>query len=567
MKPMYRVMIVDDEPEICMGIRLKVDWHQLGLEAAAEASNGEEALKILEDGEIDIVITDMNMPVADGVAFLAECRRRFPHVRLIVLTGYEDFAYAHAAIRSQAKDYLLKPVSGEELETSLRTVAGELREERRARDERARMEWRLSAYYRQMKEDFLIRLVLEPVWDEKAIRERLETFELDRWDARRVRFVAAGLKETGAAAGRENAGKAGPAMERKTAPLKHAAPSDRRAEQFRLPFELMCREIAETLPERPPSFPDGRDLGLFLFMVPDDASAIDGLMRSLGSAARRYLRMEAAFGVGEPVTGFAAWKEGYLSALLAWHGLAGSEPFRAEPHRADEEARPAPRESGDASGGAGLEQTILRFLDQGHLDALERTLQTELEAARRISRGRFVRSLFQLRLLADTVARTFRIPAGPEDPLWLRPELALRFNTAEEAARDLMRTFHRIHLAVRERDGDADRFRIEAVQKFIRENYMYDLNLKSLAQRFHYHPSYFSELFKAKTGKSFIRYLTEVRMEQAVRLLRETSLGLWDIAELCGFSGPGYFSSRFKQMYGISPSEFRQRTSEKFDGA
>ncbi|HEY8528554.1 MAG TPA: response regulator [Paenibacillaceae bacterium] len=551
---MLRVMIVDDEPEIRMGIRLKVGWRQLGLEVAAEASNGEEALRVLENGGIDIVITDMNMPVADGVAFLAECRRRFPHVRLIVLTGYEDFAYAHAAIRSQAKDYLLKPVSGEELEASLRTVAAELREERRARDERARMEWRLSAYYRQMREDFLIRLVLEPVWDEQAIRERLETFELDRWDARRVRFVAAGLKETGTSA------------ERDPAPSGPASHPVRRAEQFRLPFELICREIAETLPERPPSFPDGRDLGLFLFMMPDDSSAIDGLTKALGEAARRYLRMEAAFGVGEPVSGFAAWKEGYLSALLVWHGLAGSETSRAEPYRTDMETRPAPKETGGVSDAAGLEQTVLRLLDQGYLDALERTLLAELEAARSVSRGRFVRTLFQLRLLADAVARTFRIPPEPEDPLWLRPELALRFNTAEEAARDLMRTFCRIRQAVRERDEDSDRFRIEAVQRFIRENYMYDLDLKTLARRFHYHPTYFSELFKAKVGKSFIRYLTEVRMEQAVRLLKETSLSLWDIAELCGFSGPGYFSSRFKRMYGVSPSEFRQGRSEKFDG-
>src|SRR5690606_4821609 len=103
--------------------------------------------------------------------------------------------------------------------------------------------------------------------------------------------------------------------------------------------------------------------------------------------------------------------------LLVWHGLAGSETSRAEPYRTDMETRPAPKETGGVSDAVGLEQAVLRLLDQGYLDALERTLLAELEAARSVSRGRFVRTLFQLRLLADAVARTFRIPPEPEDPL------------------------------------------------------------------------------------------------------------------------------------------------------
>ncbi len=545
---MYRVMIVDDEPEIRHGLRLKVDWRGLGLEVAAEASNGAEAIRELENRPVDIVITDMNMPVTDGVMFLETCRERFPDVRLIVLSGYEDFQYAHAAIRSQARDYLLKPVSGEELEAALRGVVRELEEQRRRRSEEARMKWRLTDYYKQMKEAFLIRLATEPIRDEQPVRERLETFELDRWDARPIRFVAAGLRGTDAAAGSPEGGDAGP----------HAA---RRAIPFRLPFELMCREIAESDPERPPAFPDRHDAGLFLFLLPDDPGRIAAFTGELGASVRKFLRQECVFGVGEPVAGFRAWREGYVSALLAWHASVG-ESAVAPPAAAGKPAEPP----AGVSVSPDLEQQILRFLEQGNVEALEQTLLAELQRALAVSRSRFAKTVFHLHLLTDTVARTFQVPPGPEESLWLRPELALRFDTAEEAVQFLMRWIRRLHQTIRDRSEDADRFKIEAILRFIQENYMDDLNLTMLAERFHYHPSYFSELFKAKVGKSFIRYLTEVRMEKAVRLLRETSLSLWDIAELCGFSGPGYFSAKFKRMYGMSPTEFRQRMSEKFAG-
>ncbi|MNL69635.1 HTH-type transcriptional regulator YesS [compost metagenome] len=94
---------------------------------------------------------------------------------------------------------------------------------------------------------------------------------------------------------------------------------------------------------------------------------------------------------------------------------------------------------------------------------------------------------------------------------------------------------------------------------------MYDLHLTMLAERFNYNSSYFSELFKAKFGKAFIQYVTEVRMAQAVHLLEETSLNLWDIAELTGFSNASYFSSKFKKIYGMAPSDFRLQSPEKFN--
>ena len=135
----------------------------------------------------------------------------------------------------------------------------------------------------------------------------------------------------------------------------------------------------------------------------------------------------------------------------------------------------------------------------------------------------------------------------------------------EKAVRFLNRLALKIVHRLKSESGEADSSLIKAAQKFIDENYMYDLNLTMIAEKFNYNPSYFSEMFKSKVGKSFIQYVNEVRMEHAVRLLEETTLSLWDIAELTGFSNASYFSSKFKRMYGMTPSDYRQRASVKFE--
>jgi len=528
----YQVLIVDDEPEIRLGLRLKADWEGLGLAVAGEAANGSEALERLAGGGIDIVITDMNMPVMNGVSFLEACRERYPGLKMIVLTGYEDFDYARAAIRSQAKDYLLKPVSQSELTAALTKVKQELDEERSARSERETVQWRLTQYYLEMKEHFILHLVKEEPASERWVRDRAKMFELDAWAAKSVRFLTAGLRERGIP----------------------DDPDARTPGKLRLPFEMLCREFAGTHPEQPATFRDSGYPGLIHFILRDDEAAAASFARELKACIGRHLGFEPAVGAGQPVSGFKEWKQGYLSSLLAWNlteskiRSAGREPSYGKSVLTGEQVK------------------VLRHdLIQGELESFEAAVREELTQAFLDSQVQFVKLIFQLYLLLDSTAEALGIRLESEEKLWIRPELARELDTVEKAAAFLVRLAKKIRLGFQPSSGGSEQSVIHAAERFIRENYMDDIHLTLLAERFNYNPSYFSEWFKAKTGKTFIQYVTEVRMEHAVRLLAETKLPLWDIAELTGFSNPSYFSSKFKKIYGMSPSEYRQASSEKFD--
>ena len=110
-----KVLLVDDEQIIRRGIRTFIPWEELGCSLAGEASDGFEALSLMEEIGADIVITDIRMPGMDGLKLAGELERSYPKCRVIILTGYGDFEYARQAIKYNVADYLLKPVGEEEL--------------------------------------------------------------------------------------------------------------------------------------------------------------------------------------------------------------------------------------------------------------------------------------------------------------------------------------------------------------------------------------------------------------------------------------------------------------------
>jgi two-component system response regulator YesN len=116
---MLSVFLVDDEHLIKRGLRKLIPWEQLGFKIWGEASDGEEALELISAENTDIVITDLKMPTMDGLELTANLKERFPGIKVIVLTGFDDFAYMQQSIRNSVVDYLLKPVNAQLLIESL----------------------------------------------------------------------------------------------------------------------------------------------------------------------------------------------------------------------------------------------------------------------------------------------------------------------------------------------------------------------------------------------------------------------------------------------------------------
>ncbi|MBO9596577.1 MAG: response regulator [Cohnella sp.] len=129
---MHRLLIVDDESKVCERMKGLLPWHDYRIEVAGTAHNGKQAWECIEAVPIDLVLTDIKMPVMNGLELTERIRAKRPHIKVIIMSAYNDFAYAQAAIRFGVKGYLLKPVVKGDLAELMRSVADELRQDREA---------------------------------------------------------------------------------------------------------------------------------------------------------------------------------------------------------------------------------------------------------------------------------------------------------------------------------------------------------------------------------------------------------------------------------------------------
>ncbi|WP_449536464.1 response regulator transcription factor [Ferdinandcohnia sp. Marseille-Q9671] len=112
----WKVLIADDEYIIRDGIHSSIDWEKYNMEVIGEAEDGEEAVELANKYEIDIVLIDLNMPIMDGLEAMKEIKVQLPNCKMVVISGYDDFRYAQAALRLKVEDYLLKPINPSKLE-------------------------------------------------------------------------------------------------------------------------------------------------------------------------------------------------------------------------------------------------------------------------------------------------------------------------------------------------------------------------------------------------------------------------------------------------------------------
>ncbi|GKU84025.1 response regulator [Niallia sp. NCCP-28] len=126
MKQLLKVLIADDEPTIREGIRHSIDWNNIGMEVAAEAEDGEEALELALEYEVDILLADLNMPIMDGLTLIKNIRESLPKCRVVIISGYDEFSYAQEALRLQVEDYILKPIKPDSLTEVLKKAASKL---------------------------------------------------------------------------------------------------------------------------------------------------------------------------------------------------------------------------------------------------------------------------------------------------------------------------------------------------------------------------------------------------------------------------------------------------------
>ncbi|CAM4261715.1 response regulator [Paenibacillus phoenicis] len=533
---MYKVMVVDDETLGRKSIRKMISELSLDVEVIAEAQNGEEALELIEISKPHIVVTDMNMPVMDGQRFLEALHDRFGDIRVIVISGYSQFEYLKAAIRYQACEYLLKPVSVPELRESMVQAIEAIR-----RYMSLQQQQRETREMRRMKRGaFLINVTVQRITNRADILQQARELQMDA--GIRYRLVLIRFRQFSEVARTNFHGN---------------------AELLMFSIDNILREILGD--DQIPAFISEDGMG-YCLIVP--ASSIEGQafaaseaggdsvrfewLEALHEAVQRTLRLEVLAGVSGLCEGFAELPEAYRTAertllRLTLHGsgltvsLADNpeQPRKTEalPSFVAQEIRQA-----FASGNA---KDLRRLLDE-YQARVDRSVDITISQVHRELAIIREAAVSEMRGIAAAHPPLYDAAAITEvtDPAELRRLLTGWADAAEEYGAD-------------RRETDSSQL-IWHIVDYLDAHYFEDISLIDVATRFHLDPSYLSKLFKSVTSENFIEYVTRKRIEKACELLRSSERKISEISELIGYENQRYFSQVFKKSTGQTPSEYRE---------
>ena len=513
---MYRVVIVDDEPVIRRGLRETIEWDRLGLEVAGEAADGAEALKLIRETRPEILITDIRMPEMDGLELIREVRKADFNVKITILSGYSDYDYLKAAIRLGVDNYLLKPIDNDELISNLRNAVSEIEKEA-ATDLQIRQGTAL------LRSNTLRRLVSGNISPEE-FREKAE-------------FLGIPITAEAYLCAASSVSRQIPAA---------------RSEQF-------YREIiADRSGGWQTAFPDS-DGNLILMLIPEGETA--GRTEILQKLAR--LTEKAAgdpeimltVGVGRTVRCIEQLRDSYESAVrcleygvflknggIFWHDEMPEESLPPlDPERLDgERIREMIRRG---------EQEDLKAYLGDRLNALACESPLSVSQIRNLVMHIAVRC-------ADCFREIYGNMNAFRDPRHFDYERLFSLRRLTEIRDWLFRLLDEMFSANSALLGKGNSI-VGLAVAYITEHFREGVTLRQVAADCHVNTSYLGQIFRRETGSAFTDYVNGLRIREAVKLLSNPMLKVYEVAEQVGFTDYHYFLKIFKKVTGKSPTDLR----------
>ncbi|WP_335546573.1 response regulator transcription factor [Neobacillus drentensis] len=522
---MMKVIIADDEIQIRKGLRMKVDWEEEGFQIAGEASNGKEALELLGKMDIDLVLTDMRMPIMDGLELAKRCQQEFPNVKVIVLSGYSDFELVRGSMKEGVKDYLLKPVAPDELVEALQKIRKEIETERKKQVETAQMRQLVLSQLQEVQEQYLLYLVKEEWLEFNLVIERLRQLQLEELvnENTVVQFVTVEIRES---FGNPN-----------------------RLKELWLPFQMLCKEISKEHVGTY-SFYDPSYANMVHFLIRIDINNPSNLVESLQQNVKRLLNLETVIGIGNVVTGLANFKTGYISSLLAWsQSQIGSRSQVIDAAITKEEAFEFSPD---------FERKLTNAIENNSFEAFRENIQSLLQEDGNQSILSFSFAANRVLFLLGSLAKKYDIETKDiQKTIWNCQQSIWELNSQNKVLENLLQLAYLIIEKVRLARFSNGKLIVDSVRNYLDQHYASEISLTLLSELFHINSAHLSETFKNYVGQNFSDYLVKIRIDKAQQFLRDKQLKIIDVANLVGFSNSGYFSTVFKKHVGQTPVEFR----------
>jgi two-component system response regulator YesN len=542
---MWKIAVIDDDRAVLQGMRKIIPWEELEAEHVGEAMDGQQGLRLISEARPDIVITDIYMPIMNGLDMVEELRKAGYEGKIIILSGYADFEYARQALRLNVDDYLSKPVTVQTLQSVLEKAIGQLEGATIQKLEQDELKQKLMHYEPFVEKEWVKAVVtgnvkagnpFPPVGQGSFFGEEGTDFvvmaveilrtvrvsEVSPSDFNLFRFAVGNILQEVVSGGWEDA-RLIELHSQHMAVLLHASQSERELGKQRI--RSLCESIVKHVED--------------------------------------YLKVQLIIGIGE-------WKcrwqeiadstEEAFQALAAkryapYSGLPLYEYSRDSDSSGNNSTLLKPTELRPVQFYQQLGEAIRHLQEPQIQEVVERFFQP-LEGTGGIAE-RDVRNLS----LETWAILTYSLhDAGVRvdelfDTAQVKTELE-RLTAPEQLKGWLLDKV----AAICRLSGKSEKLKhkqaVDFMVQYIHEHYAEDLHLSELAEKVYISRNYLSNIFRQATGETFNNYVTRVRMEKAKSMLLEGRWMIYEVAEKVGYKNVPYFTTLFKKYTGGNPTEF-----------
>lgn len=539
-----KVFLVEDEMVIRRGIKNSIDWEKEGYIFCGEASDGELAYPMIIKEKPDILITDIRMPFMDGLELCKLVKKELPNIKILILSGYDEFDYAKEAIRLGVTEYLLKPISSGKLLEALNGVSESIRREKEDKDLVRKYMEEMRENTEHEKQKFFEQMIAGNL----SMADALETgkkYEMNlsagMYNLLLFRFT---LGEENRKSG-ELLGEAGYAIEKLTERLEYVFEFQRGVEGWAF---LLMADNEEQMSER-----------------------VKELSKDLEEIMKNYSTIAYFGGIGQPVARLRELEESFREAeraLAARFTMELNRIISVEDIRMAQNVDTLDDIEITSFGEIEKTRTMLeKFLNNGAEDETDEFVDVYInELPEENLKSVLMRQYIIMDAYIVMMSFCEKIEGIEGEMQAQSEELKNSMKTIQtlEEIKNYIRMLLKKIIGVRDTiSGRRYSDIIEIAKDQIRKTYMSDeISLNTIAAEVGMSPSYFSSIFSKEMGKTFVEYLTEIRMDRAKELLMCSSMKTSEIGYEVGYKDPHYFSYIFKKTQNCTPKEFRARGKE-----
>ncbi|MNI12259.1 putative response regulatory protein [compost metagenome] len=510
-----KLLIVEDQVFFRKGLRKMIEDHELGWTVVGEAENGREALEQMGDLQPNLVLTDIRMPEMDGIELARHVHEQWSDVSMIILTGYEDFKYAQAALRYGAIDFLLKPCNEKVLIDVLQKA------------------YQLFLQSQHRKE---LHLAAKQVEEEAALRSLLLKLPISN-------HVVANVQKY--------------VIDRELI-LIHISNYYPQSKQYReKDLGLLQFAIFNMIHELMTDFGYSGKLVTLEYnrfsLLLESNNRFQEFKKAVSDAVAGYLGItaiiEACGFMNSPLELTEAYERFVASFPTSLGQPIKSDILHEFGNGAEYQARIKELQGG-----------MTANIVMGRMEQWEDQLQAWTQHMQELDP---ITAKMEALILSIAMNNTAKRQLDVNEEWGLNGtelELLQQSQTHEQMITWIQEQAHKFARAFELWKSNKNDNLIDRVREYLDKHYMETCSLADIAEMFHISSTYFSKLFKKDTGDNFSQYLTKLRMNKAMMLLAHTDMKIFEVAAAVGYDDPNYFTNVFRMILHISPSDFRKQS-------